>query len=106
MNLEVREEKLVEEQDRGLLPFDGQDLLAELEEFRTRVAGVEYEHATEAGKLSMLVVGISNALVDLRTLPIWDILQLSKIDYEVLAMTGLILESLWEEHASGIGPWD
>jgi hypothetical protein len=33
----------------------------------------EDERATEAGKLSMLVIGISNALVDLGMLPIRDI---------------------------------
>jgi hypothetical protein len=37
------------------------------------VAGVEDEHATKAGKPSTLVVGISNALVNLGMLPIRDI---------------------------------
>jgi hypothetical protein len=47
-----------------------QDLSAELEERRTRVAVVEDERATVARKLSTLVMGIFNALVVLRMLPI------------------------------------
>jgi hypothetical protein len=73
MDLEVHEMKLAEEQARDSHPFDGRDLLAELEELCTRVAGVEDEHAADAGKLSILVMGISNVLIDLRTLPIQDI---------------------------------
>jgi hypothetical protein len=38
-----------------------------------RVVGVEDERAAEAGKLSTLVVGIYNALVNLRMMPIWGI---------------------------------
>jgi hypothetical protein len=72
-NLEVHEAKLAEEQARGMHPIDGRDLLAELEKLRMRVAGVEDKHSTEAGKLLMLVMGISNALVDLGKLPIQDI---------------------------------
>jgi hypothetical protein len=73
MDLEVREVKLVEEQVRGLHSFDGWDLSAEQGELHTRVAEVEDEHIVEAKKLSMLVVGISNALVNLGMLPIQDI---------------------------------
>jgi hypothetical protein len=85
---------LAEEQARGLHPFDGRDLLAELEKLHRCVAGVEDKHATKAGKLSTLVVGISNALVDLGMLPIRDIPQLLKMAQEVLAATALILEHL------------
>jgi hypothetical protein len=70
MDLEVQEAKLVEEHARGLYSFDGRDLSTELEEFRMRVAGVEDEHTTKASKMLTLVVGISNALVDLGMLPI------------------------------------
>jgi hypothetical protein len=73
MNLEVHNAKLMEEQAWGLHPFDGWDLLAELVELRAHMAGVEDECAAKAGKLSMLVVGVSNALVDLRMLQIRDI---------------------------------
>jgi hypothetical protein len=62
--------KLVEEQARGLYPFDGQDLLVDLEKLCAPVAGVDDEHSAEAGKLLTLVVGISNALVNPRMLPI------------------------------------
>jgi hypothetical protein len=94
----------VEEQARGLHAFDGWDLLVELEELHTRVARVEDECAAKAGKLSMLVVGIFNALDDLGMLPIWEMPQLPKMAREVLVVTGLILERLREEHAFGAGP--
>jgi hypothetical protein len=94
MDLEVREAKLVEEQARGLHPFDGRDLLAEPEQLHARVAKVEDERATGVGKVLTLVVRISNALVDLGTLPIRDIPQLPKTTREVLAAVGLILERL------------
>jgi hypothetical protein len=42
-----REAKLAVEQARGLHPFDGRDLLAELEELHVQVAGVKDERATE-----------------------------------------------------------
>jgi hypothetical protein len=48
----------------------------ELEELCARVARVVDDRATEARKLSMMVMGISNVLVDLRILPIQDIAQL------------------------------
>jgi hypothetical protein len=57
----------------NLHSFDGRDLSAEQEELCVRVAGFEDECAAEAGKLSKLVVEISNALVNLGTLPIRDI---------------------------------
>jgi hypothetical protein len=63
---------------------------------------VEDERATEARKT--LVVGISNALVDLKMLPIWNISQLPEAAQEVLAVAGLILERLREEHASDVDP--
>jgi hypothetical protein len=69
-DLNVHEVKLVEEQAPGMHPFVGWNLLAEPEKLRARMADVEDKHAIEAGKLSMLVVGISNALVDLKLLPI------------------------------------
>jgi hypothetical protein len=72
MDLELREVKLAEEQACDLHSFDGWDLMAELEELHTHMAGVKYEHAAKASKLSTLVVGISNALVNLRRLPIYD----------------------------------
>jgi hypothetical protein len=65
--------KLAEEQEQGLHSFDGWDLPVDLEELHVSMAGVVDECTVEAGKLSMLVVGISNALVDLWMLPIWDI---------------------------------
>jgi hypothetical protein len=79
MDMEVREVKLAKEQARVLHPFEGQDLPTELEELRTRVSKVEDERATKAGKLSKLVLGISNALTNLRMLLVWDIPQLLKM---------------------------
>jgi hypothetical protein len=68
--LEVREAKLAKEQARSLHSFVRRDLSMELEELQACMDGVEDERTTEVGKLSMLVVGISNALVNLRMLPI------------------------------------
>jgi hypothetical protein len=73
MDLEVWEVKLEKKQVHDLCPFDGQDLSAKLEELHARVDRVEDECTTETGKLLMLVVGISNALVDLKMLHIQDI---------------------------------
>jgi hypothetical protein len=69
-SIEVHEAKLTEEHAQGLHPFDVQDLLAELEELRAYVVGVEDECTTEAGKPSTLVMGISNALINHGMLPI------------------------------------
>jgi hypothetical protein len=55
------------------------------------VDGVEDIRIAEVGKLSTLVVGISNSLVDLGMLSIRDIPQLPKSVQEVLAAVGLIL---------------
>jgi hypothetical protein len=84
MDLEVREVKLVDKQVHNVHSFDRRDLSVELEELCASVDGVEDEHITKVGKLSTLVVGISNALVDLGMLH--------------------ILEQLREEHASDAGP--
>jgi hypothetical protein len=89
-DLEVREVKLAEEQAWVLYSFDRQDLPVELEELHTCTAGVTDEWAAKAGKLSTLVMGISNALVNLEMLLIWDIPQHPKMAQEVLAVAGLI----------------
>jgi hypothetical protein len=65
----------------------------ELEELHACVAGVKDERAIEAGKLSKLVVEISNSLVDLLTLPVRDIPQLPKSAQVVLAAADLILST-------------
>jgi hypothetical protein len=96
----------MEEQARYLHSFDGQDLLAELEELHARVARVEDEHTVEVGYLSWLVMEISNALVIIGMLPIQGIPQPPKMAQEVLAVGSLILELLRDEHPSGAGPWD
>jgi hypothetical protein len=55
------------------------------------VVEVEEECIAEAVKMSTLVMGISNALVDLKMLPIQDIPQPPKIAQEILTVLGLIL---------------
>jgi hypothetical protein len=50
-------------------------------------------------------MGISDALVDLGAFPIWDILAHLELAQDVLTLANLILEHLWEEHASSIYPW-
>jgi hypothetical protein len=87
----VREAKLVEEHVRDLHPFDGLDLSVELAELCVV-------------KLSLLVMGISNTLVNLRMLPIGDTPKLSKFAQEVLVVADLILEPLREERAFDAGP--
>jgi hypothetical protein len=79
MDLEVEEAILAEEQVCVLHHPDRQDLSAELEETPARVDGIKGEHSVEAEQLSQPVMGISNALVDLGRLPIWDIPQLLKL---------------------------
>jgi hypothetical protein len=70
------------------------------------VVGIKGERAAEAGKLSQLVVEISNPLVDLGMLPIWDIPQLAKLTQEVLMAASLLLERQREAQASDASPWD
>jgi hypothetical protein len=50
--------------------FDERGLLAGLEELHLRMAGIEDECATEAVRLSWLVMEIYDALIDLGVLPI------------------------------------
>jgi hypothetical protein len=90
----------------GLHPFDGRDMLVELEEIHTRMDGITGERTTEARRLLQLAVGISNALVNLGMLLVWEIAQFLKSAQEVLTMTGLLLEHLREARASGAGPWE
>jgi hypothetical protein len=65
--------------ERGLYSFDGWDLSVEVEGLRTHVARVEDERTTEARKLSTLVMGICNALINLKMLCIWNVSQLLKM---------------------------
>jgi hypothetical protein len=53
-----------------------------------------------------LVIEISNALVDLKLLPIHNIPQHPKSAQEVLTTAGLFLERMREAQASDTGPWD
>jgi hypothetical protein len=60
MDLELQEALLVEEQAHGLHPFNGWDLLVELEGIHMHMDGIESECASEAEELSQLVMEISN----------------------------------------------
>jgi hypothetical protein len=51
MDLEVQEVMLTEEQVCGMHPFDGRDLLAQLEGIRARVNEIEGECAIKIGQL-------------------------------------------------------
>jgi hypothetical protein len=68
------------------------------------VVGVESECAVEAVQLSRSIIEVSDALVDLGMFPFWYIPAHLKSTQHVLTAAGLILECLWEEHASGAGP--
>jgi hypothetical protein len=48
---------------------------------------------------------ISDALVDLGVFSIWDIPERPQSAQDVLTAVGLVLECLWEECDSGVGPW-
>jgi hypothetical protein len=95
-DLEQWEEKLAEEQARGLYSFDGGDLSEELEELHECMVGVESERTTEAVQLSWSVMEISDALVNLGVFPIRDIPEHPKLAKDVLTVAGLILEHLQE----------
>jgi hypothetical protein len=94
IDLEWREEKLVEEQAWSLYSFDGRDLLAEQEEFCKRMAGVESERPAEAVQLSWSVREILDTPVDLSMFPFWDIPDRLKSAQDVLTAASLILEHL------------
>jgi hypothetical protein len=106
MDLVVREAILVEEQEHGLCPIDGWDLLLELDMAHMRLDRINDERAAEARQLSQLVVKISDVLVDLGMLPIQDIPQLLKSTPEVLPAANLILKLLQEVLDSDAVPWD
>jgi hypothetical protein len=93
------------EQAHGFHSFNERDLSAELEKLRKCVAGVESECATKAVILSLSVMGISNALVDLGVFPIQAIPKRPKSAQVVLTVSSLILERLREEHASDDCSW-
>jgi hypothetical protein len=99
MELEVNEAKLARP---GSLRWAGSTSGAR--EASCTSSRVEDECAAEARKMSMLVMGISSALVDLEVLPIQNISQLLKMAQEVLVEPGLVLECLREEHASDASP--
>jgi hypothetical protein len=104
-DLERREEKLAEEQAHGLDSFDVRDLSVQLEELHEHVARVENERAARAVQLSWSVMEISDGLVGQGMFPIREIHVHPKSAQDVLMVASLILEHLWEEYASGAGPW-
>jgi hypothetical protein len=66
----------------------------------------EVERVTEAGRLTILVRGVSIVLVDLGMPPAPGIpLDLCTAD-DILEATGTIFECLWDTYASGHGPRD
>jgi hypothetical protein len=79
-------------------------LLAELEELRECMVGVEEECGTEAEKLVALVREASKVLMDLGLPPIREIPQVPWKAQEVLKAAGVILECLREPHAFDAGP--
>jgi hypothetical protein len=64
------EAKLTEKKVHDHHSFDERNLPVELEELRMSVAGATEERATKAGRLEVLVVEASNALMDLRILSV------------------------------------
>jgi hypothetical protein len=68
----------------------------ELEELHERVVGVENEHTAEVMQLSWSVIEISDALVDLGMFPIQDFPAQLRSAQDVLTVTSLVLEHLWQ----------
>jgi hypothetical protein len=97
MDLECQEEKLAEDQARGLYPPDRRNLSLELGKIHEHMAEPEDDRAVEAEQMSRLVREISNSLVDTNVLPIQDVPSQSQSANDVLAAFSLILERLWEE---------
>jgi hypothetical protein len=79
------------------------DLLAELEKLHECMAGVKDDRAVVAELLSQSIRGISDALVDQNMPSIQSIPPQPQSAKDVLAAFSLVLERLWEEHASGFG---
>jgi hypothetical protein len=77
----------------------------ELEELREHAAGVENERDVEVVQLSRLIMEILDALAGLGLSPIQDIPTHPASAQDVLTAASLILQCLWEEHASDAGPW-
>jgi hypothetical protein len=96
---------LTEERARGLYSFNGRDLSVELEELHQHVVGVENKRAAEAVQLLWLVMENLHCPGRPGHVPIRDILAQLRSAQVVLMAASLVLEHLWEEHASGIGPW-
>jgi hypothetical protein len=102
-DLKVWEAVLAEAQTCGIYLRDGRDLL---EELRKRMAGVDEERVVEAEKLAALVTETSRDLMDLGLPPIQEIPQVLRKAWEVLKAARIVLEHLWEVHASGAGHWN
>jgi hypothetical protein len=77
-----------------MCPSDGWDLSSVLDTAYACLDRINDECAAEARQLLWLVMGISNALVDLGMLPVQDIPQLPKSAQEVLPVADRILKHL------------
>jgi hypothetical protein len=97
MDLERREEKLVEDQARDLYPPDGRNLSSEFRKLHEHMAEAEDDRVVETEQLSRSFQEIFNTLVDLNVFPIWDVPSQPRSDKDVLVAFNLVLEQLWEE---------
>jgi hypothetical protein len=82
------------------LPLRWENLSSKLERLREHMAGVEDDRAVKGEQQSWSIKETSDALVDLNVLPIQDIPSQPRSAKDVLAVFGLILERLREDHAS------
>jgi hypothetical protein len=69
-DLNLHKAVLAEAQSRGLSPRDNREELMELVELRRLLQDTEVDHVTEAGRLAILLRGVSKVLVDLGMPPI------------------------------------
>jgi hypothetical protein len=88
------QEKFAKDQVQSLYPHDRRNLSSELGKLHERVAEAEDDHAIEANQLSRSIREISDDLVDMNMLPIWDVPSQLQSVKDVLAAFSLILEQL------------
>jgi hypothetical protein len=69
-DLNLHKAALAEAQSRGLSPRDNREELMELIELRRLLQDTEVDHVAEAGRLAILLRGVSMVLVDLGMPPI------------------------------------
>jgi hypothetical protein len=106
MDVEMHEEIVVKELERGLHRSDGCDLPVKLHKAHAWANEIAGDQAAEAERLSRQLMWVASVLIYLGLPPIEDIPQLPKIVQDALTVVALILERLQGAVDSGAGLWD